>query len=488
VELPKIQHGSRKLSDVARHLVLPKGIVSTGWPAVRDKAREVGIQYDRWQDGLGRAMLSKLADGTYAAGIGGVVISICRQVGKTFTVGTMVIVLCILFPSLKVLWTAHRARTSDETFKLMQSIAKRKTVAPYVAEVRRANGQQEIEFHNGSRIMFGARESGFGRGFDDVDVLVFDEGQILGNKALDDMVPSTNVSPNPLIIFMGTPPKPTDPSEAFSGMRARALAGASDDVLYVELSADPDADPDDKKQWAKANPSYPHRTKEGAILRLKRLLGDESFLREGLGIWLDEDRQGGAISSLGWAKSHEQARKMRLQLPDTPVSVGVALSYDREWASVVWGWQAGEFAAVDVVRKAGTDWVLPYLVERQAARKISSVVVDQGGPAGTMLAALGAAGLPVRSTDTAAYKTACAGLADAVLYDKFVHRGNSDMDAAAARVKWRTVGDGRVFARRDSGIPIDPLEGAALAVWGLSPDPKRKEFFVYNLNDFVADE
>ena len=474
---------SGKLSEVARHLILPAGIVSTGWPAVRDRAAEVGITYDPWQDGLGRAMLAKRADGVYAAGVGGVVISICRQVGKTFTVGTMIMVLCILFPGLKVLWTAHRTRTSDETFKSMQGIAKRSLMAPHIAEVRRANGQQEIEFVNGARIMFGARETGFGRGFDDVDVLVFDEGQILKQKALDDMVPATNVSPNPLILFMGTPPKPEDPSEAFTGMRARALAGTSDDLLYVEVSADPDADPDDKKQWAKANPSYPHRTKEAAILRMRRILGDESFMREGLGVWSADDDVNAVIPAAEWADSHEVALGLRLAIPAGKVSVGLAMSPDREWSSVVWSWPVGSRSAVDVVRKAGTDWVLPYLVDR--VDRISSIAVDQAGPAGTMMPALGASGLPVRVTDTAAYKAACAGLVDAVRYRRFVHRGDTDLDAAASLVKWRRVGDGQVFARRDSGVPIDPLEGAALAVWGLVPEKPKKEFFLANLNDLV---
>ena len=40
-----------KLSDVAKHLVIPSGITSTGWPAVRDRCEQFGIQFDRWQDG-----------------------------------------------------------------------------------------------------------------------------------------------------------------------------------------------------------------------------------------------------------------------------------------------------------------------------------------------------------------------------------------------------------------------------------------------------
>ena len=61
----------RKLSDVARHVVLPKDIVTTGWPKVEAQARLCGIEYDDWQRQLGRCILGKTSDGVYAAGIGG---------------------------------------------------------------------------------------------------------------------------------------------------------------------------------------------------------------------------------------------------------------------------------------------------------------------------------------------------------------------------------------------------------------------------------
>jgi hypothetical protein len=117
-----------RLSDVARHVVLPSELASTGWPAVRDKCAEFGDTFDEWQDGLGRAVLGKRADGLYAATIGGITLSIPRQVAKTFLVGRIVVALCILFPGLTVLWTAHHNRTLTRTFRSMQGFVKRKKV------------------------------------------------------------------------------------------------------------------------------------------------------------------------------------------------------------------------------------------------------------------------------------------------------------------------------------------------------------------------
>lgn len=302
----------RKLSDVAKHLVVPSGIKTTGYPAVEAQCKKMGVTHDPWQKGLGRAILAKREGGLYAAGIGGVLISICRQVGKTFTIGTIIFALCILFPGIKVLWTAHHSATSDETFETLSALARRQRIAPYIRQVRGGNGKQRILFTNGSRIMFGAREHGFGRGIPGVSIVVFDECQILKAKALSDMIPAANTVKNPLIIYMGTPPKPEDPAEVFKARRKKALAvkkrRAAGEVvefntLWVEVGADQGDDVEDRKVLAKANPSFPHRTPWEAILRLRENLTDEAdWAREGLGIWDEDGADGGPLSKL-WPMS-----------------------------------------------------------------------------------------------------------------------------------------------------------------------------------------
>src|SRR5690606_2706146 len=107
-------------------------------------------------------------------------------------VAAIIFALCLLRPNLTVVWSAHRLRTAEETFKKLQAFARRKKIAPHVSKVILGSGEECIEFRNGSRILFGARAAGFGRGFDEVDVVVYDEAQILTDAALDDMIPATN--------------------------------------------------------------------------------------------------------------------------------------------------------------------------------------------------------------------------------------------------------------------------------------------------------
>src|SRR5690625_5191273 len=364
---PRTRSSDSKLSDVARHLILPSGIVSTAWPSVAAQLDRMRIPLDAWQRGLLTAVMGKRADGLYACGIGGAVVSIPRQAGKTYTFGALAFALCLANPDTLVLWSAHRSRTHNETFKSMGSMAELPDVKPFVRRVLTGAGTEAVELANGSRVLFGARELGFGRGFAKVDVLVLDEAQILSEKAMEDMVPATIAAPNGLVFMIGTPPRPSDPGEVFTLRREAALSGDDPDVMYVELSADPQANPDDRAQWRKANPSYPHRTGEGAILRMRRLLGStESFRREGLGIW-DERQQGRKAFGPGaWGK--------RAAAPpgDGVRSFGVKFTPDGSHVAIAGALKPkGDGAAIHVeaIRQApmseGTQWLVDFLVERK---------------------------------------------------------------------------------------------------------------------------
>lgn len=311
---------TRHLSDVARHVVKPSGIVRTGWPAVEAKLEQMGLGFDLWQADLARLILGKRSDGLYAATVGGVFLSIPRQVGKTYVLSALVFALCLLNPGMLVLWTAHRLKTTGETHKAWKALARRKLIAPFIENIRSGSGDWEVIFRNGSRILLGARERGFGRGFARVDVIVFDECQILTDKALDDMIPAANASTLPtgaLVLYAGTPPTPenvrTGDAEVFSRNRRDALAGTSDDVLYVECSADPSVDPSkwppghvDFAAIAEANASYPDRTPKASILRMAKQLSRASLRREGLGIWDDDAAQKALINSKWWTDELRQ--------------------------------------------------------------------------------------------------------------------------------------------------------------------------------------
>jgi len=463
----------------ARHVVLPLGIVSTGWPAVRDKCRDLGIRFQHWQDGAGRCILAKREDGLYAAGIGSVVISIPRQVGKTFLIGAIVFALCLLHPGLLVLWTSHRMKTSKETFRSMQGMARRRKIKPFIAErgIHTGSGEERIEFRNGSRILFGARADGFGRGIPGVSLIVFDEAQILDEDAMDDMVPAANQALNPLVILTGTPPKPTDNGDVFSRLRAKALAGESENTLYIEFSADADTDPIkwakgfiDWVQVAKANPSFPRWTPRAAILRMLELLGLASFRLEGLGIWNDITGTPPTIGKDLWAN-------LKTADPPTtgPVVVGVKFSLDGKSVAVCAARKpAGGKSHLEVLAQRpmadGLGWLVVWLAANW--RKLAAVAIDGKAGRDLLLAELIKAKVPKRlilllTTDQVI--TAHAMTLAAVQDSTVTHANQPGLNASVASSAQRKIGLAGGWGWEPIGEgDVLPLEAATLALWAVT--------------------
>lgn len=469
------------LSAQAAHLVLPEGIVSSGWGVVRAKCEQMGTRFDPWQDGLGRAMLAKRKDGQYAAGVGGVCASLPRQVGKTFTVGNMVFGLALTQPGLKVIWTAHRTRTSAETFKALQGLARKPKVAPFVSHVRRANGQEEIEFANGSRILFGARESGFGRGFDAVDVLVFDEAQILTQKPIDDMIATLNSAPNGLALYMGTPPKPSDPCEVFSRFRKDALRGVSRDVLYVEFSAGDDPGRvrvDDRKAWARANPSFPGRTSETALLRLLRQIGEESFRREGLGMWDPDTLDSLAIPSAAWKLVEVE------QIPPRRSRPCFAVRFSPDGSLVALG-AAGRAGSKQVYVEGlrvepasiGTGWVLDFLTDPQRLAGTAQIVVEGKSGAGYLIDQLRSAGVSPRVllTPSVSEVIDAHGMFLASVLEQTLQRvPNQELDREVSVATRRKIGNQGGFGwQAPDGDSTVLLDAVTLAFWACKTTRRR---------------
>jgi hypothetical protein len=468
-----------RLSEYALKFTYPLGITKTVWTRVEAKGKELGLGFDWWQSQLGTVCLGYGADGKYVATVGGIGMSIPRQVGKTYFVLALLVIMCILFPGLQVVWTAHHLRTSTKTFTSLRGICRRNKVAPHVRAMRAANGEQQVEFVNGSMIMFGARSQGFGRGFDEIDVEVFDESQILDTKALEDMIAATNQARHEhgaLLFFMGTPPRPSDPSEAFSQRRAEAHAGEAEDAIWLEIGADPQSDPDDRAVWATMNPSFPLRTPLESMLRLRKNLKDEdSWNREGRGIW-DPISSKGVIPGPSWMDREDEASTAQESL-----SLGVEVGPDLAWASVALageradgGWHI-ELDDDQHTRGRGVAWLVPHLQYLTVNNpSIRSVVVDVAGPVAALLEqragrwffkGTNLEATPVKVSELGA---GCANVLDGIVTGWLHHIGQPQFTAAALAAGKRPLGDTGmwVWSRKMADSDITPIQAATLALIG----------------------
>ncbi|MFV8173399.1 terminase [Mycolicibacterium peregrinum] len=444
--------------------------MATSWPRVKATCRNIGWRFDPWQDAVGRLILAKKEGGKWAADLS--LLSIPRQVGKSYLLGCIIFALCLLTPKLRVIWTSHHTATTEEMYEAMKELAQHRRVAPHVTKCIALQGSRwRIQFRNGSRIDFGARSQGFGRGKAKVGVLVLDEFQHITSRALANLAPTTNTADNPLILCAGTPPGPEVSGEAFTMRRKAALEGITDDALYVEFSADQDADLDDRRQWAKANPSFPKRTQERAFLLLRKVLDEDDFRREGLGIWDEESRHNPIVTAQQW-------RTMVDLGPDAglaPDALGVDMSHGRDisvgacWVSpepnedgrypahIEEVWSGSDPAAV-------IDWIVV-----TAGRRMP-VVIDSASPAASLAPDLRARKCNVVMTSAPKMADACGLLENRINTKTLTHGGQKAITDGYLGARRRLIRDagGWALDRSDPASAIYPAVATTLALYGAS--------------------
>ncbi|MUL47594.1 terminase [Mycobacterium sp. CBMA293] len=470
----------RPLNEVARHVIVPAGIASTGWPQVRNTCRNLGWRFDRWQAGAGWLILAKDAEGQYAADT--IVISIPRQCGKTFLVACIVFALCLIRPNLTVVWTAHRKTTAVETFESLAGMAVMPRVAPYIEKVLNARGSEKIVFTNGSRILLGARETGFGRGIPNVGVIVADEAQILTESFMEDMAATQNTVDNPLFFMMGTPPRPQDNGEVFASMRQEAIDGEVDDTCYIEFSAPEKArdDPMNPDYIAEANPSFPHRTSWRALMRLRKKLKNlAAWCREALGIWDEVVVDKPVLTQSFWGT-------LTADGPDhhvAPNGIGVDMGHggDISVTGCWFGGDDGDTAHLELLW-AGTDIDACITFLARAAGRRIEVLIDDLSPAAQMIPDLVVRRVNVRRGTTRDMVKACQRFESRGRARQLSHTGQELVTKALLDARKRKIGDagGWGFDRRNPESVIHPIVGTALALLAgtethrpKTSDPKR---------------
>lgn len=459
------------LSEVARRLVFPEGIIKSGWPKINRRLADMAIEYDLWQAGAAQLILGRDETDRYVATVGGVTMSLPRQVGKTFTVGSLLVAMCLEYPGLRVVWTSHHLRTTTNTFRSMQSMVRRPRVSRHLAHngIRTANGEQEIKFANGSIIMFGARERGFGVGIDAIDVLVCDEAQRLSSRALADMVPTTNQARHEhgaLLFFIGTPPRPGDEGEEFIARRTKAYDGRLTNGIFIELAADRDGDFEDPEQWRRANPSYPHRTPHESMLRMRENLNDpDDWRREAMGVW---DMQGSdrPIDPEVWKSLGISDDEVP---PGKPDCYSLTMSPNRV-ACIATGIK-GDVNYVDLCELApvdDSDKLVAWLVKRCGQR--TQVLIDSRDPAASFISALKTAKVKVKTVTANDSGRACGGLVDAVDERTVSHCNQEAIRAALAVADKRDVGKAGLWEwQLEDQLPeTAALRALTLAHYGLS--------------------
>lgn len=468
-------------SQTPRFQLAPPAVSSAAREAI-DLCDQAGMPLDLWQQNVCDLMLGERSDGSWAAFEFGLIVP--RQNGKGAVLEARELAGLFLFGEEHIVHSAHEAGTAAEAFLRMKNLIDGTAwLSKRVKKMIGSPGRQYVLLHSGQRLSYKTRTGSGGRGFS-APTVILDEAQNLTSQQIAAIFPLVSTFHYGQLIYAGTVKAG---SRTFRGVveRGRQQIGAR--LGYAEWSVDDDADSNDPLSWAAANPAYNIRISADYVQAEHDSLvaaGAESeFRQERMSIWPPEDAIGTVIPIAEWNAGEDLQAKM----PAPVTVVGVAVSPNREWASV--GVAAvrpdGKTYVELIEHRAGADWLLPWLADPARAWDSPEFVIDQGSPTVTMLAAMVASGLNVRVSDTAAYKAACANFVDDVRYGRLVHRGQQPLTDAAFGVKEHRVGDSWVYARRDSGVIVAPLEAVTLAVWALTPEPSKREFFVQNLNELA---
>jgi len=414
----------------ARYQISPKckNVSLVHAEACIELAEAYGLVLDDWQANAVRIWFRMTEEGRWAASTWG--LSVARQNGKNGALEAVELYLMVVL-GFKILHTSHLLTSARKAFKRLMSFFGRKVNdhnAPFpelnamVVEIRKTNGQEAIELSNGGLIEVGARTGGAGRG-SSFDFLIVDEAQEYEEDEQEALEATVSASPSgdPVIVYMGTPPKTDGERGApFIRVRSAAVTGRSNRSAWVEHSPQGELDKmseielqafvRDRKNWADANPAGGLRIAESTIEGECERMSARSFARERLNMFPSP------AAKLELAFSEKVLKRQALTVEQidsevSPVAFGLDMNPEKTRISICAALPTDEATHLELA--ANTDFDsggISAVVEwfwTRCKRRIP-VVMDAYSPARDLLEApLKKRGLMVRVLDANEFTQGC---------------------------------------------------------------------------------
>lgn len=366
--------------------------METDGPDASALIAKMGMKPFPWQDGVLDAWCARdSSDGPAYVTCG---LSVPRQNGKNAILEAFEfyqLTVC----GAHILHTAHRVKTAKKSFqRLVKYFTDRRhrDVCALVRNIRYTNGEEGIYLTNGGSVEFSARSRAGGRGFDDIQAVVFDEAQDLTDDQLSAVMYTLAASASGYrqMIFTGTPPDPSSPGEVFGRNREAAMRATSKRTCWFEWGVE--RLPDPKSTFADlvgdvyaANPSM------GYTLDLEFTESEfdkasiDGFARERLG-WWSSQAANAAIADGLW----RAGARPKEDVPSGNKSFGVKFSPDGSLVALsVCVMPADGPAWVECIGTGdmadGIGWLADFLATEDMEEATAAIAVDGKTGAGALL-------------------------------------------------------------------------------------------------------
>lgn len=283
----------------------------------------------------------------------------------------------------RIFHTSQQAKTNTQAWL---SLTSKIDSIPDLAEefLPHKNGGEEVSvrMRSGGFVRYIARSPNSGRGFTEMDLVVYDEAYALSDPELGALNPTQSASRNPQTWY--TSSAGTSSSEVLSRLREAGMAGVDPSLLYGEWSLPEGSDPTDRSLWPVAKPSLGSpfcswRNLESDFLALSV----PDFAREHLGMW-DDPAMNSVIPFDAWDACTVEFEGVSPIVGDRVVCVDVGPQL--EWGSIVGAGLDAEFRThVEVVKNdVGVDWVLPTFKRMSVSQNRPVAVCVQAGSRASM--------------------------------------------------------------------------------------------------------
>ena len=443
-------------SQTPTHRLTPRVRRSRGDEAA-ELAEIVGLRLDPWQQQFLRDGLGVQRDGRWASFEVGVELS--RQNGKSVGLDVRALAGLFLFRERLVVYTAHKAETALEAFvRLIELIEETPELQAEVRHISRTNGKESITLHTGQRIKFRTRTKGGGRGLSG-DCVLLDEAQDLQDDHIAALLPTLRARPNPQLWYAGSA---GGPHSTVLGRLVRRSEAREPRLTMYRWAAAEDDDPSDPATWAKTNPTLGDRILVETMENEQRSLPPDKFANEllGMGDYPREEGEEWVIPRTAWERAQDDE-----STATDPVVFAVEVKWDRQAASIAsCGWRRDGSRHIEVVRTAlGTRWVAQELAGLLGRHKNLGVVLDPGGPAGSLQGDLKDLGIEPVLLKTGDITRAFGSFYDALVDERptIRHRGAPILTAALAAASTRKVGDSTTWRRQAA----DDVSGLLACTW-----------------------